>query len=56
MKFQINCLDASSNIFFQHYLTSSLNFLNNFILLGMQILGYIYNVLPTHSSSSNPRL
>ena len=55
-KFQINCLDAFSNNLFQHYLTSSLNLLNNFILPGMQLLSYIYNVLITHSFSSNPRL
>ena len=55
-KFQINCLDAFSNILFQHYLTSSLNLLNNFILPSMQLLSYIYNVLITHSFSSNPRL
>ena len=55
-KFQINCLGAFSNNLFQHYLTSSLNLLNNFILPGMQLLSYIYNVLLTHSSSSNPRL
>ena len=55
-KFQINCLDAFSNNLFQHYLTSFLNLLNNFILPGMQLLSYIYNVLLTHSSSSNPRL
>ena len=41
-KFQINCLDAFSNNLFQHYLPSSLNLLNNFILPGMQLLSYIY--------------
>ena len=55
-KFQINYLDAFSNNLFQHYLTSSLNLLNTFILPSMQLLSYIYNVLLTHSFSSNPRL
>ena len=55
-KFLLCCLDAFSNILFQHYLTSSLNLLNNLILLHMQLLSYIYNVLPTHSSSTSPKL